>query len=79
MGTVYRGLQVYKDDDKLPQPLLITFGNADSTSKVQAYCERWAEVEHRPLVVIPNAAHNANMDNSEQFNQILDEFLLSTS
>jgi pimeloyl-ACP methyl ester carboxylesterase len=79
MGAVYSGLRVYTDDFNLPQPLLVTYGDADNTGKVQAYCDRWAEIEDRTLVVIPNAAHNANMDNPEYFNKILDEFLLSVS
>lgn len=79
MSTVYHGRQVYKVDLRVPQPLLITYRDADSTCKVQVYCDQWAEVEDQPLGVIPNAAHHDNMDNPEQFNMILDEFLLSTS
>ncbi len=74
MGAVYRGLMEY-DKDKLDCPVLITYGDKDITGKVQAYCQNWAKNEDRPLKVISNAAHNANMDNPDGFNQILIEFL----
>jgi pimeloyl-ACP methyl ester carboxylesterase len=76
MGAVYRGLIEF-DKDKLACPVLITYGVADITGKVQAYCQRWAKTEDRPLKVISKAAHNANMDNPDEFNQILAEFLSS--
>jgi pimeloyl-ACP methyl ester carboxylesterase len=53
----------------------IAYGASDRSGKVQAYCDRWAEQENRDLKIIPNAAHNANMDNPEAFNQILGGFL----
>jgi len=74
MGSVYRGLIEF-DKDKLACPVLITYGDADITGKVQAYCQNWAKNEDRPLKVISNAAHNANMDNPDEFNQILADFL----
>lgn len=75
MGRVYTGLQVYKQDFVLPHPLLIVYGQADHSGKVIAYCRRWAARENRPLQVVPQAAHNANMDNPEAFNRILESFL----
>ena len=30
-----------------------------------------------PLTIIPNAAHNSNYDNYEEFNKIVDDFLKS--
>lgn len=74
MGAVYRGLMEY-DKDTLACPVLISYGDKDITGKVKEYCDRWAREENRPLKVISNAAHNANMDNPDEFNQILIEFL----
>jgi pimeloyl-ACP methyl ester carboxylesterase len=75
MGTVYTGLQAYREDFRLPVPVLITYGDTDRTGKVRAYCDRWAASEERPLEVIPESAHNANMDNPAAFNEILADFL----
>jgi pimeloyl-ACP methyl ester carboxylesterase len=75
MKVVYQSLQVYKTDFLLPQPLLIVYGDADRSGKVQAYSRQWAQREGRALEVIPQASHNANMDNPEMFNQLLEKFL----
>ncbi len=75
MGEVYGGLQHYSRDFTLPQPLLIIYGEFDHTGKVRQYCREWARRENRPLKIIPDAAHNANMDNPQAFNEILEEFL----
>ncbi len=75
MDSVYHGLQEYKVDFHLPCPILIVYGEHDHSGKVQAYSKRWAEIENRELKIIPNAAHNANMDNPDAFNKILEEFL----
>ena len=74
MRSVYQGLSTYDRDYRLPLPLLIVYGNLDSTGKVRSYCDRWAERETRELRTLPNAAHNSNMDNPEGFNRVLDEF-----
>jgi len=75
MTAVYSGLQEYETDFRLPHPILIVHGALDRSGKVQSYSQRWAERENRELKVIPNAAHNANMDNPEAFNRILENFL----
>jgi pimeloyl-ACP methyl ester carboxylesterase len=79
MDTVYQGVESYGQETVLPVPVLITYGEADRTGKVQSYSRQWAKREKRPLQIIANAAHNANMDNPEAFNQILDEFLRTTA
>ena len=75
MGAVSQGVADFGQDAPLPVPILIIYGDADRTGKVQTYCQQWAKREKRPLQIIPNAAHNANMDNPHAFNQVLDEFL----
>lgn len=74
MGAVYGGL-VQSDEAAVACPLLIVYGEKDRTGKVRSYCDRWAEQEKRELKIIPNAAHNANMDNPTEFNRVLEEFL----
>lgn len=74
MTSVYRGLIEY-DQQKLKIPMLITYGELDRTGKVKQYCDRWAINEGLDLRVISKAAHNANMDNPEEFNAILMNFL----
>jgi pimeloyl-ACP methyl ester carboxylesterase len=75
MGAVYGDLAAFDQDFRLALPILIVVGEADHTGKVQTYSSRWAERENRPLMVIPKAAHNANMDNPGYFNRVLEEFI----
>lgn len=75
MKEVYLGVKDYRENDALNVPILITYGSEDKTGKVQTYSQRWSKSENRPLQVIPNAAHNANMDNPDSFNEILLSFL----
>jgi len=74
MGAVYDGLLQY-NHVRLRCPVLIVCGARDRTGKVRTYCDRWAAKEGRELRIIPNAAHNANMDNPEEFDRILEKFL----
>jgi pimeloyl-ACP methyl ester carboxylesterase len=76
MRVVYKGLIAYSERKiLLTCPVLVTYGEADKSGKVKSYCQRWAKEEGYPLVVIPKAAHNANLDNATAFNQILEDFL----
>lgn len=75
MAGVYAGLLQYDQDFRLPCPLLIIYGERDTSGKVKAYSDRWAKLENREMKVIPNAAHNSNMDNPEEFNKALEDFL----
>lgn len=75
MGKVYFGLESGSDAVLLSIPLLITLGDSEVTGKVRQYSLDWATNEGRPLKVIPNAAHNANVDNPDAFNAILQAFL----
>jgi len=75
MEEVYVGIQAYLDNTPLKVPILISYGDQETTGKVKAYSNRWAKEEGLPLVIIPNAAHNANFDNPDFFNQLLSNFL----
>ncbi|MEM9675892.1 MAG: alpha/beta hydrolase [Bacteroidota bacterium] len=76
MRVVYEGVIAYSEQRiRLTCPILITYGEMEKSGKVKPYCQRWAKEESLPLVVIPEAAHNANLDNAAAFNQVLDNFL----
>ena len=75
MGAVYQGVDTFGVEGPLSVPILIVCGEEDNTGKVKSYSTQWAENESRELVWIPDAAHNANQDQPEIFNRIVDEFL----
>jgi 3-oxoadipate enol-lactonase len=58
-------------------PLLITHGARDDRGSIRKQVPTWVASEpHAQYVVIPDAGHNANQDNSAFFNRVLLEFLL---
>ncbi len=75
MKAVYQGVKGYGEYGPLLIPILVTYGENDTTGKVESYSQEWAENEGRPLRVISKAAHNANMDNPDEFNNVLGRFL----
>jgi pimeloyl-ACP methyl ester carboxylesterase len=79
MSAVYKGLLSYDRAVKFACPILIIYGAMDTSGKVQAYCDRWAKAEACEVQIIPDAAHNSNMDNPGVFNQVLEEFLEMTT
>ncbi|PIE79499.1 MAG: hypothetical protein CSA11_11890 [Chloroflexi bacterium] len=72
---VFSEFSNYLNNKLLEAPIFITHGDKDITGKVQAYCKRWSDEEKLPLTIIPNAAHNANMDNPDFFNKLLKDIL----
>ena len=63
MGIGYAG---FLDDNRechISCPVLLIVGEKDSTGKVRAYNREWAKRTGFPLIWIPNAAHNSNVDN----------------
>lgn len=57
-------------------PLLITYGDSDTTGTVRKNNQRWKVYEpEAQLVVIPDAGHNANQDNAPAFNEVMLAFL----
>lgn len=60
-------------------PIWLTAGEHDRTGKVRAYNEAWHRAEGHPLFLIPGAAHNANVDQPEAMNRIIDRFLRQLS
>lgn len=62
-------------DITIPCPVCLTVGEHDKTGKVMSYNKRWHEIEGYPLHIIKDAAHNANADNPEEVNRIVEEFI----
>lgn len=79
--TIWKAVSLAVDDKGLPGhhirvPLLITHGDQDTSGTIRRDAPRWAAYEpDAQLVVIPRAAHNANLDNPAFFNQALLDFL----
>jgi len=63
-------------DMHISVPLLLTYGEKDTTGTVKKNNIRWKKYEDTAdLVVIPDAGHNANQDNPAFFNQLVANFL----
>jgi len=56
-------------------PVLLTHGEHDQTGLVPSYNQMWAQRSGHELVLIPDAAHNANFDNPDFFNALLADFI----
>ncbi len=66
-------------DLKIPCPVCLTVGDQDRTGKVRAYNERWHEKGGYPLHIIKAASHNANYDQPDVMNLLLEEFIQNLS
>uniref|UniRef100_UPI00405708DB alpha/beta fold hydrolase n=1 Tax=Acetatifactor sp. TaxID=1872090 RepID=UPI00405708DB len=75
MQIAYDALLQDNKDLNISCPVLITYGEYDKTGKVRHYCKKWHEQTNYPLQIIKNAGHNANVDNPEEMNSIIEEFL----
>ena len=75
LGIGYAGFLEENCDLNISCPVLILVGKYDRTGKVWQYCTTWARKTGFPMRIIPNAAHNANFDNSEAVNLEIDRFL----
>ena len=62
---------------QLPCKSLLILGEKDRVGKVAAYNKEWAKRTGYPLRVIQNAAHNANDDNAEEVNKLIEDFILA--
>lgn len=62
-------------DLKINCPVCLIVGDHDKTGKVQQYNERWHKNEGYKLYIIKNAAHNANADNPNEVNNIIQSLL----
>ncbi|BDF69948.1 hydrolase [Oscillospiraceae bacterium] len=72
------GYDAFFDDNRelnIPCPVLLIVGEKDKTGKVKSYNREWAKRTGFPLVWIPNAAHNSNVDNPYAVNDNIQIFL----
>ena len=56
-------------------PTLLFAGQYDKTGKVLAYCRAWHEKTGFPFTIVPDAAHNSNVDNAPFVNAAIEAFL----
>lgn len=63
------------NDSKINCPVCLVVGEHDNLGKVRKYNRQWHKKEGYPLHFIENAAHNANEDNPEAVNRIIEDFL----
>ena len=62
-------------DVEIKCPVWLVTGEKDKTGKVKKYNRLWHEKEGYPLHIISRAAHNANYDNAEEVNRLLEQFV----
>ncbi|WP_303250465.1 alpha/beta fold hydrolase [uncultured Senegalimassilia sp.] len=58
-------------------PALLLCGEYDRAGDVRPFNKKWNEVEGIPLVWVPRAGHNSNVDNPEFVNNQIEQFLHS--
>lgn len=75
MGIGYAAFLDDNTDMNIECPVLILLGENDKTGKVQQYNKAWAKKTRYPLIIIKNAAHNANVDNPMEVNNAIEAFL----
>lgn len=75
MGVGYARFLEENCDLDIKCPVLILVGERDEMGKVKQYCSAWQENIGYPLHMIKGAAHNSNVDNYEQVNMEIEEFI----
>ena len=79
MDIAYGGFVKENKDVKFNFPVLILLGEHDKTGKVKQYCEAWSEKEGYPLKIIKGAAHLSNVDNPDDVNREIKDFIESNT
>ena len=75
MGICYAEVLRENKDMKIECPVLLLLGERDRIGKVKQYCRKWTEKTGYSLYMIRNAGHNSNVDNPDEVNQRIKEFL----
>lgn len=75
MGMGYIGFLEDNRSFDITCPTLLLVGEKDRTGKVKKYNKEWSSRTGIKRIMIPNAAHNSNMDNPEKVNQYIEEFI----
>jgi pimeloyl-ACP methyl ester carboxylesterase len=67
---------LHETDLTVKVPMLFTYGEHDRTGTIRLHAGDWAQLyPHCGVKVIPNAAHVANLDNIDFFNDIIRAFV----
>ncbi len=75
MEIAYGGFLKENKNVRFNFPVLILLGEHDKTGKVRQYCKAWAKQEGYPLRIIKDAAHLTNVDNPDQVNRNIYDFI----
>ena len=75
MGIGFAGFLEDSRPMEIPCPVLLLIGENDRTGKVSSYNREWAERTGYPLIIIPDASHNSNVDNPAEVNRQMETFL----
>lgn len=75
MDMTYGGFLERDKTAEFDFPVLLTVGDSDNTGYVKRYNQMWSKHMGYPLKIITNAAHNLNVDNYDEFNDTVLEFL----
>lgn len=75
MGVGYSGFLEDNQNLDITCPVLLLVGEKDKTGKVKAYNREWSSRTGIKQIIIPNAAHNSNVDNPETVNKCISDFI----
>jgi len=75
MNIAYKELLKRTETVNFNFPVLLVIGEKDNTGNVKKYNKKWSTQSGYQLVVISDAAHNSNVDNYNDFNNVLSGFL----
>ena len=75
MGIGYAGFLEDNCALDIPCPVLLLLGAKDKTGKIQDYNHFWSEKNGYPLLIIADAAHNANVDQPDTVNKAIAQFI----
>ena len=73
--SVYADFLRNEEPVRFPCPVFLMMGEHDKTGLVRRYNQQWAEKCGFPLHILEDAAHNANYDNYQEFNDAMLAFL----
>lgn len=76
-GEAIRKLNYLNELSRIDKPALIVVGADDPATPVAASQDMHDAIPNSKLVILPNAAHLSNIEQSEAFNQVVLDFLLA--
>lgn len=75
MGIGYVGFLEDNQNLDITCPALLLVGEKDRTGKVKMYNQKWTARTGIKQIIIPNAAHNSNVDNPKRVNECIEDFI----